>query len=54
VKTGTEANLLHVDLVMAGMSGPETVKSIHEMRPGLPALYFFAYSEMESLRPSYA
>jgi two-component system cell cycle sensor histidine kinase/response regulator CckA len=49
-----EVDLLLVDLVMPGISGPETVKQIQELRPGVPVLYFSAYSEMESLRPQYA
>ena len=49
-----EVGLLLVDIAMPGMTGPEAVKCIHEMRPGLPTLYFSAYSENESLRPSYA
>src|SRR5882672_1091084 len=49
-----EVHLLLVDLIMPGMSGDETVKRIWELRPGLPVLYFSAYSAMESLRPKYA
>ena len=49
-----EIDLLLVDLLMPGMGGSETVKRIHEIRPGLPVLYVSAYSEMESLRPQYA
>jgi len=49
-----EVHLLLVDLLMPDMNGVEAVKLITELRPGLPALYFSAYSESESLRPSYA
>ena len=44
-------DLVLVDLVMPEMTGIELVKRIHELRPGLPVLYFAAYSEEHSLRP---
>ena len=40
-----EVHLLLVDLLMPDMNGIEAVKLITELRPGLPALYFSAYSE---------
>jgi CheY-like chemotaxis protein len=50
----SEIHLLLVDLVMPDMTGPEAVRRILELRPGLPVLYFSAYSADESLRPTYA
>src|SRR5260370_15000283 len=49
-----ELHLVLVDLVMPEMSGVEVVERIHELRPGLPVLYFSAYSEDDSLRPMFA
>jgi len=49
-----EVHLLVVDLAMPDMTGVAAVQRISEWRPGLPVLYFSAYSEDESLRPSYA
>src|SRR5215813_1878273 len=49
-----EVHLLVVDLVIPDMNGVETVKRIHELRPGLPILYCSAYSEEETLRPVFA
>ena len=49
-----EVHLLLVDLKMPDMNGTEAVKRIHELRPGLPALYFSGYSEDETLRPVFA
>jgi CheY-like chemotaxis protein len=48
-----EVHLALVDLVMPGMNGIEVVERIHERRPGLPVLYFSAYSEDDSLRPMF-
>jgi len=39
---------------MPGLNGVETVERIHQLRPGLPVLYFSAYSEQEELRPAFA
>ena len=49
-----EVHLLLVDLAMPDMTGVAAVQRISEWRPGLPVLYFSAYSDDESLRPSYA
>ena len=49
-----EVHLALVDLVMPQMSGVEVVERIHELRPGLPVLYFSAYSEDDSPRPMFA
>ena len=49
-----EVHLALVDLVMPKMSGIEVVARIHELRPGLPVLYFSAYSEDDSPRPMFA
>jgi len=39
---------------MPDMTGTEAVKRALELRPDLLARYFSAYSEVDSLRPSYA
>src|SRR5438552_18816303 len=44
-------DLMLVDLVMPEMNGIETVENIHQLRPGLPVLYFSAYPDQEGLRP---
>ena len=49
-----EVHLALVDLVMPEMDGLEVVERIHELCPGLPILYFSAYSEDDSLRPMFA
>jgi two-component system cell cycle sensor histidine kinase/response regulator CckA len=49
-----EVHLAMVDLVMPGLNGVQTVEGIHKLRPGLPVLYFSAYSEDEGLRPRFA
>jgi CheY-like chemotaxis protein len=49
-----EVHLLVVDLAMPDMTGVAAVQRISEWRPSLPVLYFSAYSDDESLRPSYA
>jgi two-component system cell cycle sensor histidine kinase/response regulator CckA len=49
-----EVDLALVDLVMPVLNGVETVEGIHKLRPGLPILYFSAYSDREGLRPSFA
>jgi CheY-like chemotaxis protein len=35
---GTDIDLALVDLVMPGMSGPETIAQLHQHRPNLPAV----------------
>jgi CheY-like chemotaxis protein len=49
-----EVDLALVDLVMPGLNGVQTVEFIHKLRPGLPILYFSAYSAEEGLRPRFA
>jgi CheY-like chemotaxis protein len=49
-----EVHLLLVDLAMPDMTGVAVVERISEWRPGLPVVYFSAYSGDESLRPAYA
>ena len=46
-----EFHLALVDLVLPEMTGVELVEEIQKRRPGLPILYFSAYSEDDSLRP---
>jgi CheY-like chemotaxis protein len=53
-KPDIEVQLALVDLVLPGMTGVEFVEQIHQVRPGLPVLYFSAYSEDDSLRPIFA
>ena len=49
-----EVDLALVDLVMPGLNGVQTVELIHKLRPGLPVLYFSAYSSQDTLRPQFA
>jgi two-component system, cell cycle sensor histidine kinase and response regulator CckA len=49
-----QVDLALVDLVMPEIDGVEFVERIHELRPGLPVLFFSAYSEDEPLRPMFA
>jgi two-component system cell cycle sensor histidine kinase/response regulator CckA len=49
-----EIDLALVDLVMLEMNGVETVERIHQLRPGLPVLFFSAYSDTDVLRPMFA
>ena len=44
-------DLLLVDIVMPDMNGIALAEKIWELRPGLPVLFFSAYSEQEILRP---
>jgi two-component system, cell cycle sensor histidine kinase and response regulator CckA len=43
-----------IDLVMPEMNGAELAERIRSVRPGLPVLFFSAYSESEPLRPQHA
>ena len=49
-----EVHLALVDVVMPEMNGVGVVQRIHEVRPGLPVLYFSGYDEGDSLRPMFA
>ncbi len=42
-----EIHLMVVDLVMPGLSGPETAEKIRTVRGGLPVLYISGYAEKE-------
>ena len=53
-KPDIEVQLALVDLILPGMTGVEVVERIHKLRPGLPVLYFSAYSEDDSPRPMFA
>src|ERR1700680_453040 len=53
-KPELEVHLALVDLVMPEMNGIEVVERIRELRPSLPVLYFSAYSEDDSVRPTFA
>src|ERR1700730_5431338 len=53
-KPDIEVQLALVDLILPGMTGVEVVERIHKLRPGLPVLYFSAYSEDDTLRPIFA
>jgi CheY-like chemotaxis protein len=48
-----KVDLTLVDLVMPKVSGVELVERIHELCPGLPVLFFSAYSEEDSSRPMF-
>jgi CheY-like chemotaxis protein len=41
----TPLDLLVTDVIMPGMSGPQTAKAIHATLPGLPVLYVSGYSK---------
>jgi DNA-binding response OmpR family regulator len=43
-----EVHLLLVDIAMPDLTGPEVVKRIHEIRPGVPALYVSGHLMNES------
>jgi two-component system cell cycle sensor histidine kinase/response regulator CckA len=47
-------DLLMVDIVMPDMNGLELAEKIKVLRPGLPVLFFSAYSDQEILRPIFA
>jgi DNA-binding response OmpR family regulator len=47
-------DLVLMDFVLPDMNGVELVRRLRELRPGLPVLYFSAYSEHEELRPALA
>jgi two-component system cell cycle sensor histidine kinase/response regulator CckA len=49
-----EVDLALVDLVMPEMNGVDLVERIHQLRPGLPVLYFSAYPAHDTLRPKFA
>jgi CheY-like chemotaxis protein len=46
-----QVDLLMVDIIMPEMNGLELANRIQAIRPGLPVLYFSAYSDQEALRP---
>jgi CheY-like chemotaxis protein len=46
-----EVDLLMVDIVMPEMNGIELASRVQTIRPGIPVLFFSAYSEQEILRP---
>ena len=41
-----------VDIVMPEMNGVELAERVREIRPGLPVLFFSAYSDQDTLRPA--
>jgi PAS domain S-box-containing protein len=43
-------DLVVTDLIMPGMSGRELVQALHQIRPGLKALYMSGYTEDEIIR----
>src|SRR5258706_3026520 len=47
-------DLVLMDFVLPDMNGVELLRRIRDLRPGLPVLYFSAYSEHEELRPALA
>ena len=47
-------DLALIDLVMPNMNGVELAKHLRVARPGLPILFFSAYSDWEPLRPKFA
>ena len=49
-----QVDLLMVDIVMPDMNGIELAERIKVLRPGLPVLFFSAYSDQEILRPAIA
>ena len=49
-----QVDLALIDLVMPEMDGVDVVERIHDLRPGLPVLFFSAYSDDDSLRPMFA
>ena len=44
-------DLLLVDIIMPDINGIELTERIRALRPGVPVLYFSAYSDQEPLRP---
>jgi CheY-like chemotaxis protein len=46
---GTEIDMVITDVVMPGMSGPELVRQLGELRAGLPVLYISGYADTEVL-----
>jgi CheY-like chemotaxis protein len=49
-----EVDLLMIDIVMPDMNGIELASRLQTIRPGLPVLFFSAYSDQETLRPVFA
>jgi len=47
-------DLLLVDIIMPDINGIELTERIRTLRPGLPVLYFSAYSDQEPLRPVFS
>ena len=45
-----QIDLVVTDLIMPGMSGRELVQALHQIRPGLKAVYMSGYTEDEILR----
>ena len=46
-----EVDLVMIDIIMPDMNGIELEARLGSIRPGLPVLYFSAYSDQELLRP---
>src|SRR5437868_2283351 len=49
-----EVDLLMIDIVIPEMNGIELASRLQAIRPGVPVLFFSAYSEQEILRPVFA
>ena len=45
-----QIDVVVTDLIMPGMSGRELVQAVHQIRPGLKALYISGYTEDEIIR----
>jgi CheY-like chemotaxis protein len=48
---GRTIDLLLADVLMPGMSGPETALAIHDLLPGLPVLYVSGLDDLRALGP---
>jgi signal transduction histidine kinase len=46
---GAAIDVMVTDVVMPGMSGPELVRRVRAMRPGLPIVFISGYSESDGL-----